>query len=70
MVVLPIVHILTAFVHMVIGIVNVLEEEHQKTFAEDPKNIQMKDLYMEVQALRIAFEKQDRRVGLGLISMQ
>ena len=51
-----------AFLNMVIGIVvNVLEEEHQKMLAEDPENIQMKDLYMEVQALRIAFEKQDIR---------
>ena len=51
-----------AFLNMVIGIVvNVLEEEHQKVLAEDPENIQMKDLYMEVQALRIAFEKQDIR---------
>ena len=53
-----------AFLNMVIGIVvNVLEEEHQKVLAEDPENIQMKDLYMEVQALRIAFEKQDIRAG-------
>ncbi len=46
---------------MVIGIVvNVLEEEHQKLLAEDPDNIQMKDIYAELQALRLAVEDKNR----------
>lgn len=50
-----------AFLNMVIGIVvNVLEEEHQKLLAEDPDNIQMKDIYAELQALRLAVEDKNR----------
>ena len=46
---------------MVIGIVvNLLEEEHQKVLAEDPENIQLKDLYDELQALSLLIEEQNR----------
>ena len=50
-----------AFLNMVIGIVvNVLEEEHQKVMAEDPENIQLKDVYDELRNLRMLIEENKR----------
>lgn len=50
-----------AFLNMVIGIVvNVLEEEHQKMLELDPDNIQIKDVYAELQALRLLVEEKNR----------
>ena len=46
---------------MVIGIVvNVLEEEHQKERDQDPDILHLKDVYLEVKALRALIEKQQR----------
>ena len=50
-----------AFLNMVIGIVvNVLEEEHQKVMAEDPDNIQLKDVYDELRDLRMLIDENKR----------
>ena len=50
-----------AFLNMVIGIVvNVLEEEHQKERDQDPDILHLKDVYLEVKALRALIEKQQR----------
>ena len=50
-----------AFLNMVIGIVvNVLEEEHQKERDQDPDILHLKDVYLEVKALRVLIEKQQR----------
>ena len=56
-----------AFLNMVIGIVvNVLEEEHQKERDQDPDILHLKDVYLEVKALRALIEKQQRdNPGLG-----
>jgi|TARA_B100001964_G_C14103571_1_gene540471 voltage-gated sodium channel len=50
-----------AFLNMVIGIVvNVLEEEHEKLKDEDPENVSMKQLHLEIQELKGILEAQGK----------
>jgi voltage-gated sodium channel len=50
-----------AFLNMVIGIVvNVLEEEHQREVENDPNQVSLSDLKVEIESLKRLIEEQHR----------
>ncbi len=51
-----------AFLNMVIGIVvNVLEEEHQREVENDPNQVSLSDLKVEIESLKRLIEEQHRQ---------